>query len=276
MSTPNTDHCPRPWVLGHAAQLGALEDTLRGPGYRVLTPAYPGFEVEVEALNADPSPVVALTIPRRSSPTSNRSSASSTHRPSLIGHSAGGTFVQLLLNRGLGAVGVALNSAPTEGVRSTPPAQLRALAPIFLDIAKGRRAIPFSRKQWHKAFANAFTEAEASALYDRYHVPASREILLGTVTGNFKPGHQDSWVDYRNDARAPLLFISGSRGATRAARQSSAPTPATTSRSRPSPSAKSSRAVLTSSPAQPGWEEVADYALTWATTQTGGLPAAST
>ena len=25
-------------------------------GYRVLAPAYPGFEVEVEALNADPSP----------------------------------------------------------------------------------------------------------------------------------------------------------------------------------------------------------------------------
>jgi hypothetical protein len=32
-------------------------------GYRVLTPAYPGFEVEVEALNEDPSPIEALTIP---------------------------------------------------------------------------------------------------------------------------------------------------------------------------------------------------------------------
>ena len=33
-------------------------------GYRVLAPAYPGFEVEVEALNEDPSPIVAL-IPFR-------------------------------------------------------------------------------------------------------------------------------------------------------------------------------------------------------------------
>jgi pimeloyl-ACP methyl ester carboxylesterase len=32
-------------------------------GYRVLTPAYPGFEVEVEALNADPTPVENLTVP---------------------------------------------------------------------------------------------------------------------------------------------------------------------------------------------------------------------
>jgi hypothetical protein len=34
-----------------------------------------------------------------------------------MGHSAGGAFVQLLLDRGHGAVGVAINSAPTEGVR---------------------------------------------------------------------------------------------------------------------------------------------------------------
>ena len=29
----------------------------------MLAPAYPGFEVEVEALNADPSPVEKITIP---------------------------------------------------------------------------------------------------------------------------------------------------------------------------------------------------------------------
>jgi pimeloyl-ACP methyl ester carboxylesterase len=32
-------------------------------GYRVLTPAYPGFEVEVEALNADPTPIENLSVP---------------------------------------------------------------------------------------------------------------------------------------------------------------------------------------------------------------------
>src|SRR3712207_9576742 len=31
-------------------------------GYRVLAPAYPGFEVEVEALREDPSPITALTV----------------------------------------------------------------------------------------------------------------------------------------------------------------------------------------------------------------------
>ena len=33
-------------------------------GYTVLTPAYPGFEVEVEALNADPAPIEAVTVPQ--------------------------------------------------------------------------------------------------------------------------------------------------------------------------------------------------------------------
>ena len=35
-----------------------------GKGYRVLAPAYPGFEVEVEALNADPTPIEKVTVPQ--------------------------------------------------------------------------------------------------------------------------------------------------------------------------------------------------------------------
>src|ERR671921_2624895 len=31
-------------------------------GYQVLPPAYPGFEVEVEALRADPTPIENLTV----------------------------------------------------------------------------------------------------------------------------------------------------------------------------------------------------------------------
>ena len=35
-----------------------------GKGYRVLAPAYPGFEVEVEALNADPTLIEKVTVPQ--------------------------------------------------------------------------------------------------------------------------------------------------------------------------------------------------------------------
>jgi hypothetical protein len=46
--------------------------------------------------------------------------------PILMGHSVGGAFVQLLLGRGYGAVGVAMNSAPAEGVPVTPLSQLKS------------------------------------------------------------------------------------------------------------------------------------------------------
>ena len=91
-------------------------------GYRVIAPAYPGFEVEVEALNADTSPVAALTVPaviEHLEAVIDELEAP----PILMGHSAGGAFVQFLLDHGYGAAGVAINSAPTEGVRVTPPSQ---------------------------------------------------------------------------------------------------------------------------------------------------------
>ncbi|MFL5468977.1 MAG: esterase/lipase family protein, partial [Gemmatimonadaceae bacterium] len=40
------------WITRYQAQ-----------GYRVLAPAYPGFEVEVEALRRDPTPIERLTVP---------------------------------------------------------------------------------------------------------------------------------------------------------------------------------------------------------------------
>src|SRR5262245_2728654 len=76
-------------------------------GYRVVAPACPGFEVDVEALNRDPSPVEHLTVAaimERLEGTVQQFDAP----PILMGHSAGGAFVQVLLDRGFGAVGVAI------------------------------------------------------------------------------------------------------------------------------------------------------------------------
>src|SRR5882672_369972 len=63
-------------------------------GYRVLAPAYPGFEVEVEALNADPTPVERITVPAIIAHLESIVGALDAP-PILMGHSAGGTFVQI-------------------------------------------------------------------------------------------------------------------------------------------------------------------------------------
>src|SRR5215510_2083926 len=78
-------------------------------GFQVLAPAYPGFEVEVEALNADPSPVVELTVDMILESLESLISTLDTP-PILMGHSAGGAFTQVLLDRGHGAAGVVMNS----------------------------------------------------------------------------------------------------------------------------------------------------------------------
>jgi len=259
MSTPDTI------VLVHGFWVTprSWEDWLRhyeARGYRVITPGYPGFEVEVEALNADPSPIEALTVPailehleavvrELESP------------PILMGHSAGGVFTQLLLDRGYGAAGVAINSAPTEGVKMVPLSQVKSTFAVLRNPANRHKAVGFTAEQWQYAFANTFSEEESLALYERYHVPASGGIFWDNVLANVTPGHQETWVDYHNDARAPLLFISGSDDHLM---------PPSIQRS----NAKHYKSDTVTEveefpgphllPAAPGWERVADHALDWA------------
>jgi pimeloyl-ACP methyl ester carboxylesterase len=230
-------------------------------GYRVLAPAYPGLEVEVEALNADPSPIEALTVPAIIEHL--ESVIDPLERPPiLIGHSAGGVMVQLLMDRGRGAAGVAINSAPTEGVRVVPITQVRSTFEVLKNPANRHRAVGFSHDQWHYAFTNTFGEEESRRLYERYAIPASGSIFWGNVLSNLQPGHQDTWVDYHNDDRAPLLFISGEL-------DHLMPPSVQRSNARHYKSDTvtevkefEGRAHLL--PAQEGWEEVADYALEWA------------
>ena len=230
-------------------------------GYRVLTPAYPGLEVEVEALNADPTPIAELTLPQVVDSLASVIGALE-KPPILIGHSAGGTLVQILLDRGYGAVGVTLNSAPTEGVRVLPLSQLRSTFVAFKNPANRHRAVGLSPEQWHYAFCNTFSEEESLRLYERYHVPASGQILWSSVLANFMPGPQDAAVDYRNADRPPLLFVSGSEDHIM---------PPSVQRS----NAKHYKGDTITEielregyahllPAQEGWQEIADHVLDWA------------
>jgi pimeloyl-ACP methyl ester carboxylesterase len=235
-------------------------------GYTVIAPAYPGYEVEVEALNADPSPIVDVTVPqivRRFEDVIDALDAP----PILIGHSAGGAFTQILLDHGRGAAGVAINSAPTEGVPVTPLSQIKATFPVLKNPANRHRAVGFDHDQWHYAFTNGFTEERSRELYDRYHIPASGGILFGSVLANFQPGHQETWVNYENEERAPLLFISGDEDHLMPPKVQQSnlkhykgASTITEIREFPGPH------LL---PAADNWVEVADYALDWAVEHSG-------
>src|SRR3954452_6188871 len=167
-------------------------------GFKVLAPAYPGFEVEVESLNADTSPIEALTVPQIIEHLETVVGGLDSP-PILIGHSAGGVFTQVLLDHGFGAAGVAINSAPTEGVKRVPLSQIKASFPVLKNPANRHRAVGLTPEQWHYAFTNTFSEEESLALYKRYHVPASGRVFWGTALANVHPGPDDNHVNYAND-----------------------------------------------------------------------------
>jgi pimeloyl-ACP methyl ester carboxylesterase len=236
-------------------------------GFRVIAPAYPGLEVEVEALNADPSPIEALTgakiVEHLESVLDALPSA-----PIIIGHSAGGAFTQVLLDHGYGAAAVVLNSAPTEGVKVAPLSQLRSVFPVLKNPANHHKAVGFTLEQWTYAFTNTgFSDEESQRLYERYAIPASGRILFDGTLANFQPGPQDIWVDYENDDRAPLLFISGSEDHIMPPKVQRSNLKHYKSNTITEIEEYEGYAHLL--PAQDGWEAIADHALDWALANAG-------
>ena len=160
-------------------------------GFKVLAPAYPGFEVEVEALNADPTPIEALTVPEIIEHLESVVGGLDSP-PILIGHSAGGVFTQILLDHGFGAAGVAINSAPTEGVKRVPLSQVKATFPVLKNPANRHRAVGFTHEQWHYAFTNSVQRGGVARALRALPHPGVRRDLLGQRAGQHppRPGRQ--------------------------------------------------------------------------------------
>jgi pimeloyl-ACP methyl ester carboxylesterase len=243
-----------------------------GKGYHVLTSTYPGFEVEVEALREDPSPIEALTFPAIIEHIGGIIDGLD-NPPIIIGHSAGGALTQILLDHGYGAAGVAIDSVPPEGVWVTPVSQIRSLFPILKNPANRHKGVGFTPEQFHYAFANTLSREESDEVYERYHIPASGRLVWVGATANFTPGHQEDYVDFRNEDRAPLLLIGGSEDNIMppAVNQSNAKhyRHAKSSTDYKEFEGRSHYSVIGGE----GWEEVADYALEWATEHATTRPA---
>jgi len=231
-------------------------------GFTVLTPAYPGFEIEVEALREKPDVIAGLTVKETVDHLAAVIGAVSTP-PIIIGHSFGGTLTQLLLARGLGSAAVVIDSAPTEGVRVSPLSQVKSLFPALRNPANRKRAFGFTPEEFHYAFTNTLTSQESRQVWERYAIAAPGHwVFEYGLFANFKPGHQDTWVDYDAD-RAPLLFIAGGRDHIMppAVNRSNA------RRYHRSPAVTDFEVLAERDHwtcGAEGWEEVADRALEWA------------
>jgi non-heme chloroperoxidase len=129
-------------------------------------------------------------------------------KPALIGHSFGGLLVQILAGRGLAAVSIAIDPAPSQGMFPLPLAAVKAPAPLLTDAVNRGHAVALTFEQFRYGFANALSRDEARQVYDDYHVARS---TVPTPRAAFADGnpHSDAGTDNKSRVRGPMLIISG-------------------------------------------------------------------
>lgn len=123
-------------------------------------------------------------------------------KPILIGHSFGGLLVQLLLQRGLGAAGVAIHSVPPAGVLAFAPSFFKATWGPLGFFTPVNKTFMMSFPQWQYAFTNGMPLEEQKASYEKYTIPESKRVARGGLSSAAK-------IDF-SKPHAPLLMMSGS------------------------------------------------------------------
>jgi pimeloyl-ACP methyl ester carboxylesterase len=232
----------------------------------VIAPAWPGKDRSVAQIREDPSPLAGLGGQQIIDHYTEIVQALP-EPPILIGHSFGGLFVQALLSRGLGAAGVAIDSAPPKGVIARQPSTFRSLGSVIAKPANRRRVVHWTFDQFRYAFVHTLPEDQARHAYDTQVTPETGRLFF---QGAFSALDRRSpfRIDFRKADRAPLLMIAGEKDRI---------VPASLNRAnhrryRHSPAVTDfvefpgrTHWII----AQPGWQEVADYADKWIHTHHG-------
>ena len=231
-------------------------------GYRVIARSWPGMEGDVEQLRRDPSAIEHLGIGEIADHYEGIIRELDS-LPIIMGHSFGGLITQLLLDRGLGAAGVAIDSAPVKGILALPLSTLRSGFPALKNPANNHKAVTLTPEEFHYAFTNTLSEEESAAVYARYAVPGPGRVLFQAALANLNP-RAATRVDFHNDDRAPLLVIAGGEDHVSPVAINEA-TARLQGESQAVTDYKEFPGRSHYTLGQAGWEEVADYALRWAT-----------
>jgi pimeloyl-ACP methyl ester carboxylesterase len=175
-------------------------------GYWVIAANWPGMDGDIEQLRRDPSSFANLGLTEVVDHYEQIIRELETP-PIIIGYGFGGLVTQILVDRGWGAAGVAVGSAPVKGIARLPLSVLK-LAFSVLGTSHSNKTASLTADQFHRAFANSLTETESLDAFTRYVVPAPNRVLLQTAFANFI-SQTPATVNFRNETRAPLLLVAG-------------------------------------------------------------------
>jgi pimeloyl-ACP methyl ester carboxylesterase len=247
-------------MLIHGAWLNAaswvgFKARYKAKGYTVLAPSWPLDERTPAELRASPDPDLKNVGMVRILDHYDQLIRALPEAPILIGHSFGGTITQHLLDRGLGAAGVAIDPAPTSGVLVGWDT-IKSTFPVFLSWGSWRRTMTMSRQFFATRFAQTVPADDVDRIYDRYIVPTPGKVYWdGLVSTAGK-------IRWDNPTRAPLLLIGGGIDKIASANM----TQAMYAKQKQASSATELKIYPDRSHwtcMEPGWEEVADHALGW-------------
>lgn len=233
-----------------------------GKGSECIAPAWPYKDQPVEELRAHPDPALAKLGIAEIVDHYAKAIQTLNEPPILIGHSFGGLFVQLLLDRGLGAAGIAIDSAPPKGILPFYPSVIKSNFPVLATPGGWRRILRMTFPTFQYAFVNTLPETEQRAAYERYVVPETGRIFFQAAAALF---HSTTRVNFHNQQRSPLLLIAGSADHICPAAQIRA-NYKQYSRASAVTDFKAFEGRCHWIIAQDGWQEVAEYSLNWLTT----------
>ncbi len=172
-------------------------------GFTTIAPPWPGKNASAETLrNRHPDKVVAdLTMTQVVSHYAHIAGTLA-EKPIVIGHSFGGLFAQVLLNRGLAAAAVAIHAVPPQGIFPYELNFLRSNAPLlgFFTSLKKTYLMPFQK--WQFVFTNGMSAEEQKDSYYELVIPESKRTARGGLT-------RAAYVDFKKE-HAPLLLLAGS------------------------------------------------------------------
>jgi pimeloyl-ACP methyl ester carboxylesterase len=176
-------------------------DHYRDRRYKAIAPGWPGVK-DPEETRRDPSGLKGLRLTQIVD--HYEQLIRGLDRPPLIiGHSFGGLATQLLLNRGLGAAGVAIGTAPPKGILVLPYSTLRSAFPALKNPLNRDGVCPLSVEQFQYRFTNTLSLDDSKRIYDEQYIPGTNHAFFDALGS---PASVESGMA----TRPPLLLIAGS------------------------------------------------------------------
>jgi len=263
----NAVSAPDTIVLVHGLWLTPLcwekwIERYKSKGFNMLAPAWPGMEGDIEQVRGNTKPYENLGI-REIADHYEQIIRELDKPPIIMGHSFGGLITEVLLDRGLGAVGVGISPAPIKGILALPFSSLKVASVALKNPANRHKAVTLTPDEFRYGFGNLLSVEESKRAYDRLAIPGPGRVLFQAAFSNFTPSSPAA-VHPKDGNRAPLLLMANGKDHTVPA--------AVTKNAFKIQQKASSPTELKEYPdrshytfAQDGWEGVADDALEWAT-----------